>query len=297
MVQEEEKERLVLSLADAKGRLSEAVRAAREGREVLLTIRGLPVVRLSAVAGEGSGGGEVGWFHGLAIPRERLENLDLRGLYLAGIRISGQVCGWDFRGCNLSWADLRGGVFRWCDFRGAKLTGASFARVDHGDKAEFEDCDFRSADLSGAVGGVSLVRCDLRGARLVDARLSTQPMGATEDGCFSSSLYRCDCRDAVLDGAHLGCASILEVDLRQASLKGADLTGACFNGVTAPKADFRGANLRNAYWIERRISAHASEWEKGQFWAGANFEGANLAEVSDQDLAWLRLAVGVNRPK
>jgi uncharacterized protein YjbI with pentapeptide repeats len=100
----------------------------------------------------------------------------------------------DFRGANLSCADLRGATLRDANLRGAHLSCA-----------DLRDATLRGADLRGANLSCADLSCaNLRGANLRGANL----------------------RGADLRGADLSCADLSYADLSYADLRGATLRGA-----------------------------------------------------------------------
>jgi len=101
----------------------------------------------------------------------------------------------DFRGANLSKADLRGVFVRKCNFSQANLSNANL-----------RDTDFAWAGMDGV---------DLSNANM-----------------FRTNLYSVDLTGANLTGANLTNAYMLLADLTGADLTGADLTGAKYDSAT-----------------------------------------------------------------
>ena len=177
-----------------------------------------------------------------AYARALAGNKSLRGANLAGA---------DFRGIDLSRADLVGADLRYADFSGANL-----------DTAALEGATLEGADFTGA----SLKVADLEHAHAYDA-------------IFSEA----DLRMATLVGARLGNATFRGANLQKANLHGAimgetvfagaDLEDANLSRAHLMHADFRGARLRNATLTSLRGEIE----ENGEFGGvSAGFQGADL---------------------
>lgn len=111
----------------------------------------------------------------------------------------------DFRGADLSQAELAGAAFWGCDFRGATLTGAWLPG------ASFCGCDLSGADFSGAcLRGADLSGCKLIGVRMVGANLSGTDLAYAE---FQNADLSYSCLDGVyLLGKELAGARGIVVD-------------------------------------------------------------------------------------
>ena len=101
----------------------------------------------------------------------------------------------NFRGADLSQADLRGVSVRMCDFRDANL-----------ESANLRDTDFAWADLAGVNLGNAYM--------------------------FKANLYDTDLTGANLEDADLTEAYMIEADLTGADLERVKLTGARYDGNT-----------------------------------------------------------------
>jgi uncharacterized protein YjbI with pentapeptide repeats len=234
-----------------------------------------------------------GGFYGLvasafggAIPADRLERLDFRGLDFSGLEVSGLLSGMDLRGSSFRRANLAKATLKDCDLRDCDFTEAQFStRYQEGTR--IEGCDLRGANFTKASGGLLVWRCDLRRACFVDAHLSTQPEGQTERGCYSSAFNESDLRGAVMDGMVFGASVFYQCDLR-----GASLQWVSFNQVDAQRLDVRNANLTRFQILEHRIVNGEPENLRWQYWAGAQFDGANLDLVGDHEFSFLKRAEG-----
>ena len=79
---------------------------------------------------------------------KNLSNLNFRGMNLSGADLTGS----NLQNCNLTRGNFDGTVFYGCDLRGSKL-----------DHATFERTDFRGADLTNtSLIGVDLSKADMR---------------------------------------------------------------------------------------------------------------------------------------
>ena len=105
-----------------------------------------------------------------------LPGRDYRGADLTSADLSGHhFKGYDFRAARLRLATLDGAFFLRCRFVGADLRGTSLRRASFA-ACELMDADFRDADLTGARFGVASdttgwLGCDLTGAQLQGATL------------------------------------------------------------------------------------------------------------------------------
>jgi hypothetical protein len=131
---------------------------------------------------------------------DRLRGLALRHLNRVNLR------GQDLSECDLTGADLAGGMLRETRFRDSCLRGVDFSEADS------SACDLSGADLRQTRwGGSNLCR-----AVMVDANL----------------------RQASFRGAYLRDAC-----LRNADLRGVDFTGSCLQGASLRDANLNGAVL------------------------------------------------------
>ncbi len=115
--------------------------------------------------------------------------------------------------------------------------------------------------LNRALSTDQCLRCDLRGAGLVSAKLRRV------------NLTGSDLRESNLSRANLTGANLTNVDFRGASLSGADLSGSNLTGANLSTADLSGVNFSNANLKGAILTS--SDLRKAYF-VGANLDGANL---------------------
>ena len=155
----------------------------------------------------------------------------------------------DFRGANLSEAQIMNADLSRAMFHHSNLPNAYFANTDLTDanfsgadlsKAQFHEVDFkgvhiRSANLSGAMlQDAEMVRLSLHNVNLSGANLGRANL--------SQSIFQDSKLAGVwLDGADLAGATFLRADLSQARLDRADCAGAKFL-----EADLTDANMSEA---------------------------------------------------
>lgn len=177
------------------------------------------------------------------------------------------------RGRDLRFAVLDRSVFRRVDFTGADLDGASLVRADlRGAKlscSDFDDVLKGKRDRVTSctrLAGADLSRANLAGT---DLKFALMPGAKLEN----ADLVDADLRYAQLTGAKFAGATLRRanlsgsVDLMGANFLGADLQGADLTGAKLHGAEFPGASLEGA----QLNFAHAF---------GANFQGAMLDGVS-----------------
>ena len=157
----------------------------------------------------------------------------------------------DFRGANLSGAqilnaDLSKTIFQNSNlfnvnFANTDLTGANFSNANLS-MAQFYEVDFTgihllSANLSGAMlQDAEMVRLSLHNVNLSDANLGRANLS-------KSNLQGSNVASAWLDGADLTGVNFLKADLSKARLDRADLTGAKFLDADLTDANISESNL------------------------------------------------------
>ena len=157
--------------------------------------------------------------------RDRLEGLNLSGIDLENTQFPHDEI--KLTGANLSRANFRGADLTNADLTRANLSGTNFRGAD------LTNADLTRANLTGAV----LPR-DLSNVTLVAANLSSLNLKAID---LPGDLSGTDLRGAKLSGADLHSA-----DLRGADLSGADMTDTYLTGAYLHKADLSVADLTGA---------------------------------------------------
>jgi uncharacterized protein YjbI with pentapeptide repeats len=152
----------------------------------------------------------------------RVENTDIlpdfRGVNLSAADLSGAfLTSADLSESNLSQAHLREAKLNWADLSGANLSGASLREAD------LSRANLQGADLGGAV---------LAWAVLLGANLSK----------------------ANLNGANLGVANFTAANLSEADLSGANLSGASLRAANLSRANLQGADLQAATLVETDLT-------------------------------------------
>lgn len=209
------------------------------------------------------------------------------------IEIGGWRGGWqDFRGADLSGADLHNCLFVYAHLGNANLTGAN---------------------LSGAIfrKSNSLAGADLSGADLTDATVNYPDQGfyLRSQGAVlrGANLSRCvlaadfteaDFSDADLTEAHLGGsfvrATFARVRAYRAHFEGSDLQDTDFSNATLQEANFEGANLSRARFSGadlRRVRFSRKTLLQSANFDDTNFDGTDLRSwpLKGADLSGVRL--------
>ncbi|MFJ9352459.1 pentapeptide repeat-containing protein [Streptomyces sp. NPDC101237] len=163
------------------------------------------------------------------------EQLDLRGLHLAGARfreadltdanlMRATLTNADLAGATLTRASLRGAILTNADLNEATLTGAHLRGANLTDVSLYEatltNANLCGADLAGAV----LTRAILTGANLTGADLTYAHLD--EAMLTGATLTRADLTDANLQGTVFTDAYLKHAKLTAASLEGANLSEA-----------------------------------------------------------------------
>ena len=158
-----------------------------------------------------------------------LRNLKLRGVTLENL----QLFGTDWRGSDLSKAQMSRATLNYSDLRGCTLNGTDLQSAG-AEGAEFSGAKLNDATLSSAV----LEGAHFRGAEMRRVKCN----GTTFTG---ADLRDCDLRGAEFHYAQLG----------QAYLAGANLSGASFDQANLSETDLRGVKissrqLADCGWLE-----------------------------------------------
>jgi hypothetical protein len=172
-------------------------------------------------------------------------------------RVAKEEAAGDFRGVDLSGADLAGVNLGSLDFQGARFDGATLTG------AWLRECDLGGASFKGA----NLEQSWCAGARFAEADFER------------ASLARCNLRGCDFRKARFGSA-----DLRGATLDGADLCG----------ADLGSANVNDATFAQARYDEQ-TRWPRGfEPPAGLTWVGTGTPPL-DFDIFLRRLGTLVDR--
>lgn len=175
-----------------------------------------------------------------------------------------------FRGCDLSRANLEGADLSHADLRDVDLTGARCLRADL-KGAKFENARVGDADFSGAaldlanLSGLDLRASILRGASLVGARLGR---------CRMAEL---DLASAVLSRADLHGTDLTDAFMPRARLDRANLSHALLAGINWERADLREADLS-------RATFHMGTSRSGMVFSPLASEGTRTGFYTDEYL-------------
>jgi uncharacterized protein YjbI with pentapeptide repeats len=204
----------------------------------------------------------------------------------------------DLYGANLTSVDATKIRLRGADLRGATLTNAIMSDAD------LRDARLRAAHLSRvALIGAQLARCDLSDTKGDELLLHQADLEGAQ-------LRRADWPKAFVVGAVLRGANLTEArlvdasmqhvdlrdaDLRRANLEGADLRGADLRGADCRGAVFTRADLRNAVYTEADIR-EAELQDARRDSADLLRSGMHTPQAGDVLSSVLRDAVGRNPP-
>ncbi|MBR8836082.1 MAG: pentapeptide repeat-containing protein [Stigonema ocellatum SAG 48.90 = DSM 106950] len=202
-------------------------------------------------------------FKGIELSEANLSGAKLRGVNFSHANLSVV----NFSGANLSVADLSHAKLNVARLSGANLVGANLSH------ASLNVANLIRADLSHAqLRFASLIRSELIRADLSSADLS------------EANLCGADLREATLRHAILRNANLSDATLRDGLLTGANLEQAKLNSTDLSRTDLGSANFRDADLKQANLNrANLS---------GANLIGANLrwADLSGANLTWADLS-------
>lgn len=182
---------------------------------------------------------------GTHLPAINLDNKDLAGLNLAGIKAPGASC----RGTHLRNSNLQAAVMPGSDFTGANLGEAHAA-----------EADFRGSDFSQA----QIVAINMPKALL--------------DGIRGKGLQACN---AILDYSSFKGADLPAINLNEASMLSTDWTNAKLLAANLNQVQAMRSRLDNVVGERAKFTNADLRWSSisGNF-AFANFHGANLTAVT-----------------
>jgi uncharacterized protein YjbI with pentapeptide repeats len=218
----------------------------------------------------------------------------------------------DFRGINLTGADLKGVLLIDVNFSGANLSNADLSNANLL-RANLEGANLKSTNLTGTnLSEANLINCNLssanlHGTQLIDSNLSKANL--KEANLSHANLTAANLYGANLMGADLLNTNLTATDLRKTNLKNArnhsghsnilalntgNFNGAILTGLNLVcwriRGDFRGADLSS-------VKLCAANLENSNFsyanLSNADLRGADLSRVNFAN-ANLRGAQGVN---
>jgi uncharacterized protein YjbI with pentapeptide repeats len=215
---------------------------------------------------------------------------------LTGIRLSGDLSGWNFAGQNLTAANFSGATFTDADFTGAEVRGAGLHKVwryldgfselfgtgitlsQLYSTASYQAHDLSGVDLSqnsladGNFANQNLTRVSFAGATLTGADFTNAQIGEAH---LSKSYYRAPSYAGL---GLFGTGITIDQLYSSANYRAHDLSGIDFGHNSFSGGDFTNQNLRNA------------------FFTGATLTGADFSGAEIQGASFDKAQLGFNRP-
>jgi uncharacterized protein YjbI with pentapeptide repeats len=244
---------------------------------------------------------------------------------LAGIRLHGDLSGWNFAGQNLTKAHFDSATLTGADLSETTLTNATFtyAKLTDADltRAEVHGASFAAANLTRAsLRHVNLANVNLTGATLTDADFTGADVGGasfdpyfaqcarscygaiwgtgiTLPQLYSTASYQAQDLSGIrlpwnyLSGANFAGQNLTNADFTYTTLTGADITGAEVRGATFAARD---SYTRGGITLAQLYSTASYQARdltgirlQGNQLSGGNFAGQNLtnADFSGATLA------------